>query len=84
MNRNWKLFPGYDNLDQDRLIINEGKNSGLPDSKVTPSVSTEFKEYVFTTGELPPFSKFQIKIIMVGTNVAHPPKIKELRAIALA
>ena len=84
MNRNWQFFPGYDNLDQDRLIINEGKNSGLPDSKVTPSVSTEFKEYVFTTGELPPFSKFQIKIIMVGTNVAHPPKIKELRAIALA
>ena len=31
-----------------------------------------------------PFTKFQIKIDMVGTNQAQPPYIKDLRAIALA
>ena len=44
----------------------------------------EFKDYSFTSRELPPFTKFQIKIDMVGTNQAQPPLIKELRAIALA
>ena len=34
--------------------------------------------------ELPPFTKFQIKIDMVGTDQAQPPLIKELRAIAVA
>ena len=34
--------------------------------------------------ELPPFTKFQIKIDMVGTAQAKPPLIKELRAIAVA
>ena len=52
--------------------------------KVTPSVGGEFKDYSFTLRELPPFTKFQIKIDMVGTNQAQPPLIKELRAIALA
>ena len=84
MNRNWELFPGYENLDQDWLVINESDDSGHPDEKVDPSVSGEFKEYVFNTAELPPFTKFQIKLIMVGTNAAHPPRIKELRAIAVA
>ena len=84
MNRNWELFPGYENLDQDGLVINESDDSGHPDEKVDPSVSGEFKEYVFNTAELPPFTKFQIKLIMVGTNAAHPPRIKELRAIAVA
>ena len=56
----------------------------LPDDPVTPSVGGEFKDYSFTSRELPPFTKFQIKIDMVGTDQAQPPLIKELRAIALA
>ena len=44
----------------------------------------EFKDYSFSSRELPPFTKFQIKIDMVGTDQAQPPLIKELRAIALA
>ena len=30
------------------------------------------------------FISFQIKIVMQGTNTAEPPRIKELRCIALA
>jgi len=84
LDRNFELFPGHDNIDQNGKVINFSNNSGLPDDPVTPSVGGEFKDYSFTSRELPPFTKFQIKIDMVGTNQAQPPLIKELRAIALA
>ena len=84
LDRNFELFPGHDNIDQFGKVINFSNNSGLPDDPVTPSVGAEFKDYSFTSRELPPFTKFQIKIDMVGTNQAQPPLIKELRAIALA
>ena len=84
LDRNFELFPGHDNIDQNGKVINFSNNSGLPDDRVTPSVGGEFKDYSFTSRELPPFTKFQIKIDMVGTNQAQPPLIKELRAIALA
>ena len=84
LDRNFELFPGHDNIDQFGKVINFSNNSGLPDDPVTPSVGGEFKDYSFTSRELPPFTKFQIKIDMVGTDQAQPPLIKELRAIALA
>ena len=84
LDRNFELFPGHDNIDQFGKVINFSNNSGLPDDPVTPSVGGEFKDYSFTSRELTPFTKFQIKIDMVGTNQAQPPLIKELRAIALA
>ena len=71
-------------LDQNGAVINPSNNSGLPDDPVPASVGAEFRDYSFTSRELPPFTKFQIKIDMVGTNQAQPPLIKELRAIALA
>ena len=77
-------FPGFDNRDQFGDIINKSSNNGKPDDQVSPSVSSEFKDYTFSIDELPPFTKFQIKIDMVGTNQAQPPFIKDLRAIALA
>jgi len=43
-----------------------------------------FKDYEFTLEELAPFTRFQVKIDMVGTNQAQPPLNKELRAIAVA
>ena len=84
MNKDFELFPGFDNRDQFGEIINKSSNNGKPDDNVTPAVSTEFKDYTFSIDELPPFTKFQIKIDMVGTNQAQPPFIKDLRAIALA
>jgi len=84
IDRDFELFPGFDNLNQDGLIINKTNNNGKPDDNVTPSVGLEFKDYTFSIDDLPPFTKFQIKIDMVGTNQAQPPLIKDLRAIALA
>ena len=84
MEKDFDLFPGFDNLDQFENIINKTNNNGKPDDNVSPSIGESFKDYDFTIEKLPPFTKFQIKIDMVGTNQAQPPYIKDLRAIALA
>ena len=84
MEKDFELFPGFDNLDQFENIINKTNNNGKPDDNVSPSIGESFKDYDFTIEKLPPFTKFQIKIDMVGTNQAQPPYIKDLRAIALA
>ena len=84
MEKDFDLFPGFANIDQNGNIINKTNNNGKPDDPVTPSVHETFKDYEFTIEELPPFTRFQIKIDMVGTNQAQPPYIKDLRAIALA
>ena len=80
----FELFPGNDNIDANGKVINFSNNSGLPDEKTTPSNGFELKDYAFNSYELPPFTKFQIKIDMVGTNQAEPPFIDQLRAISLA
>ena len=72
------------NLDQFGNVINKSNNSGRPDNNVPAAQSHEFKDYEFTIENISPFTKFQIKIDMVGTNQAQPPFIKDLRAIALA
>jgi hypothetical protein len=90
--QSFELFPGYDNLtidsNQDGYpdVINQYKNSGKPDVFVPASNENEFLEYQFTrypAYALDLFSGYQIKIIMSGTNQAHPPRIKELRTIAI-
>ena len=62
---------------------------------VTTPVSLDvddFRDYVYTAGvtddgigvPLPEFNTFAIKIVMQGTNAAEPPRIRDLRIIALA
>ena len=78
MERDFELFPGF-------TTVTKSGRDGNPDAFVPASVvDEEFKDYRFTVGGLPPFTKFQIKIDMVGTNQAQPPYIKDLRAIATA
>ena len=84
LDRDFELFPGFDNLDQFGNVINKSNNNGRPDNNVPAAQSHEFKDYEFTIENISPFTKFQIKIDMVGTNQAQPPLIKDLRAIALA
>ena len=84
LDRNWEPFPGYTNIDQFGSIINPTDNNGLSDQNVSASLGGEYRGYTYSTREIQPFTKFQIKIDMVGTNQALPPIIRELRAIALA
>ena len=84
-------FPGYGNFDVNGNIIDIAKNSGLPDKKLPKtdvlahgSDDIPFSDYEFTIDNLPEFRYFSIKIVGTSTNQAYPPRIRDLRAIALA
>ena len=83
----FELFPGYKNLQysdtSQYFVIDPAKNDGLPDLFVRPSLDNEFLEYQFSADDLDLFTGYAIKIVMSGTNQAHPVRIKELRAIAV-
>ena len=89
----FKILRSDDASDFDEIGYNFFNTDGSPDSTVNPaSIADEFKEHQYTAGRrtdgtgdpLDEFIAFAIKIVMQGTNSAEPPKIKDLRAIALA
>lgn len=84
-------FPGYNNLTSTGEILNLSNSDGLPDKKVSKvdtvgfdSEILDFREYEFTIDNLPAFRYFGIKLVGSSTNQAYPPRIKDLRVIALA
>jgi hypothetical protein len=84
-------FPGYTNLTTSGDIINLSDNNGLPDKMISKtdvigfdSDELDFREYEFTIDSLPSFRYFGIKLIGTSTNQAYPPRVKDLRIIALA
>lgn len=84
-------FPGYDNLNSNNKVIDPSKNSGVSDIKIIKDDSlgfvgdqVKYKEYVFTVDNLPTFRYYSIKLVGSSTNQAYPPRIKDLRVIALA
>ena len=84
--QSFELFPGYDNLTSTASglsVVDSSLNNGKPDSFVSSSLDNEFKEYEFTANNLGLFNGYVIKIVMSGTNQAYPPRIKELRTIAV-
>ena len=84
--QSFELFPGYDNITSTASgpsAVDSSLNNGKPDSFVSSSLDNEFKEYEFTANNLGLFNGYVIKIVMSGTNQAYPPRIKELRTIAI-
>ena len=84
--QSFELFPGYDNLISTASglsVVDPSLNNGKPDSFVSSSLDNQFKEYEFTANNLGLFNGYVIKIVMSGTNQAYPPRIKELRTIAV-
>lgn len=84
-------FPGYKNLDSKKQIINFEDSDGLSDIFVEPSIFLGFeskdityREYSFTADLLPSFKFYRIKLVLTSTNQVYPPRIKNLRVIALA
>jgi hypothetical protein len=86
------LFPGFSNLrksgtnnETEYTIVDLAQNNGLSNDNVPASTySGEFFDYLYSQENLPQFNGFMIKIIMTSTSQAYVPRIKELRAIALA
>jgi len=84
------LFPGYDNLTTDNNldgyldVVDISKNSGLSDTPVPSSLENQFLEYQYTAPDVGPFIGFTIKVVMSGTRQDKYPRLKDMRAIALA
>ena len=81
----FELFPGYDNLNfvgGQLIVVDQSKNSGLPDVKVPDSTENEFLDYEFTVDNLDLFDEFTIKVIMSGSDQSKPVIIKDFRAVA--
>jgi len=82
----FELFPGYDNLTLGNAglqVTDPAKNSGLSDQRIPPSISDEFLDYEYSADNLGLFTGFRIKIVMSGTNQAEPPRIRDLRVLAV-
>ena len=84
-------FPGYKNLNQRGDIIQRDKSDGQSDQFIEKDndygfvpQNLHFKEYTFTEDDLPSFKSYRIKIIMTSTSQVYVPRLKDLRAIALA
>ena len=84
-------FPGYNNLDTKKQIINPANNDGNSDTFISPSThlaflpqQLEYKEYSFSIDQLSPFKSYRIKIVMTSTNQVYSPRFKDLRVITLA
>jgi len=89
----FKSLATSDAADFDELGYTFFNTTGDPDTAAAVSLTdNDFQEYEFTAGtkddgrgvELPEFVQFSIKIVLQGTNAAQPPRIKNLRIIALA
>ena len=89
----FKILRSDDSFDFDELGYEYFNTDGSPDTTVNASLRTsDFQEYSYTAGikddgvgvSLGEFSQFAIKIVMQSTNAAQPPRIRDLRVIALA
>lgn len=84
-------FPGSGNITTEGKIINYTDNNGRPDIplQVTSklgfvSEDLTFKDYEFTINDLETFRTFSIKLVGSSTSQTYPPRIRDLRVIALA
>jgi hypothetical protein len=84
-------FPGYSNLTLSGEIIDKSMSDGTSDKFIQKvdnlnygNNDSIFKDYEFTIDNLPSFRYFSIKLVGSSTNQAYPPRLKDLRVIALA
>ena len=67
------------------LVWTPFNDDGSPDTAVTPTDdNVTFKEHKYSVSDLPSFTSFQLKIVLKGSVSSYPPRVKDLRGIALA
>lgn len=81
----YKILRSDDASDFDEIGWTYFNSDGSPDTAVNSSTAVnDFIEREYTANNLEEFISFAIKIRMKGTNSCEVPRIKDLRAIALA
>jgi hypothetical protein len=89
----YRVKPQNSDEDFEDLSFIYFNTDGSPDGGITNSLDdNDFREYFYTAGvtddgigtALEDYKQYQIKIILQSTDAANPPRIRDLRAIALA
>jgi len=81
----FRIIGSDDDTTIDKVSWTPFNSDGSEDTTVTPSENDiTFREYKYSVGSLKDFTTFQIKIELTGSISSYPPKIKDMRAIALA
>tara|TARA_B100000161_G_scaffold183930_1_gene132657 strand:- start:138 stop:647 length:510 start_codon:yes stop_codon:yes gene_type:complete len=81
----YKILRSDDASDFDEIGWRFFNTDGGPDTTANESTTRDdFIEYEYTEDGLEEFIAFAIKIRMQGINSSEPPRLKDLRAIALA
>ncbi len=81
----YRVLGSEDDTTIDKINWIPFNTDGTEDTTVSPAEDdVTFKEYKYSVGSLKDFTTFQIKITMTGSISSYPPKIKDMRAIALA
>jgi len=81
----YKILRSDDASDFDEIGWRYFNTTGGPDTTANESTTDDdFIEYEYTADDLDEFIAFAIKIRMQGINSSEPPRLKDLRAIALA
>ena len=89
----YKILRTDDATDFDEIGWTYFNTTGTTDTTTRTSLNiSDYQQYMYSAGvkddgtgtSLDSFIAFSIKIVMQGTNTAKPPRIKDLRAIALS
>jgi len=78
--REMKDIPYVQITQANTAISSEGRSQ----SPYNENFKTDFFDYEFSEEGIKEFQSFKIKIVMKGTNPAYPPRITDMRGIALA
>jgi hypothetical protein len=84
-----EMFFRVSNADDARLMGDLAwtpfNTDGSPDTAVPPSDDdVTFREHKYSVSDTTTFTAFQLKIILKATNSSYPPRVKDMRGIALA
>ena len=81
----FRIVGSDDDTTIDKVAWTPFNSDGSEDLTVTPAEDdTTFREYKYSEASLKDFTTFQLKIELTGSISSYPPKIKDMRAIALA
>ena len=81
----YRLSNADDARNMHNLVWTPFNTDGSPDTAVAPTDdNVTFREYQYSGSSLATFTAFQLKLVMKGTVSSYPPRVKDLRGIALA
>ena len=81
----FRLSNADDARNMNELIWTPFNTDGSPDKAIAPTDdNVTFREFKYSADNLNKFTTFQLKLVLKGTISSYPPRVKDLRGIALA